>query len=400
MKIALVTYAINIGGVETFLRQLADCFIERQHEVTFIETRSRGIAAGWFEEKGYKVKQVTGAWYGSRVRHARQIVDELDGYDYVIITDAPYAMSGLGLLPDETVKVPVVMLNLDVMYRTVTSNPLQSDRIVAISPGLAREAREYLASEYRDKVTIIPLGTIVPDQWPKKEDDFLKDEFLRLVYVGRMSDNQKGIFLLPEIVKRLEEENIQTELHLAGGGPDLDELKNRFAEMRGIHFHGSLNPDQVMELLSGSHILLMPSNFEGFGLVIVEAMARGVIPIATRLTDITDRIVDDGVNGVLVGKKDINGFCQAISKLATSRHDCARISRAAWDCAKKTYSMDVIADHYLDVYKSSVTERSSKRIQHQDAGLVLHLLGDYPYLPIFSVRYIRALARLLGFARN
>src|ERR1700681_2683671 len=99
MKVAIVTYALQVGGIETFIRLLADYFKEQGHDVTIIETYAEGRWSKSFSESGYRVKQLLAESYHSPFCHAKNVARELSSFDVVILNDAPFAQTGLGLLP-------------------------------------------------------------------------------------------------------------------------------------------------------------------------------------------------------------------------------------------------------------------------------------------------------------
>ena len=117
MKIALVTYAIQMGGVETFLLRLGTYLQKAGHEVVLVETEERGVWADAFENSGLKVVDVLPEPLRSRRRHAIRIADVLVPFDVVVLNDAPYAQSALGLLRPETVAFAIVHGDMASMYR-------------------------------------------------------------------------------------------------------------------------------------------------------------------------------------------------------------------------------------------------------------------------------------------
>ena len=104
---------------------------------------------------------------------------------------------------------------------------------------------------------------------------------------------------------------------IAGDGPCRGEYESfvSFSGMRGrVTFAGVLAPSAVAELFSGASISVVPSRAEGFGIVAVEAMACGAVPVASRVGGLPD-IVCDGVTGVLVPPEDPEALAGAITAL-------------------------------------------------------------------------------------
>lgn len=136
---------------------------------------------------------------------------------------------------------------------------------------------------------------------------------LRLLYVGRIEDQAKGVLWLPRLMRRLP---AGTSLTVAGDGPDLTALR---ASLEGLGSRatclGAVTPEQAMALYRSHHVLLMPSRFEGSPLVLFEAMARGCVPVASRIVGVTDTVVTDGLDGYLFPVGDLDAAAAAVLRL-------------------------------------------------------------------------------------
>ena len=139
MRVALVTYALQVGGIETFLRLLGRYLIDRGHDVTFIESWAKGQWSECFSTGGYKVIQILGNPLGSRLRHARRIADQLKNYDVVILNDAPFAQASLGLLTEQTIAIPVVHTSLTSMIRNAAGSMFRPPMLRECKPHARRK---------------------------------------------------------------------------------------------------------------------------------------------------------------------------------------------------------------------------------------------------------------------
>ncbi len=91
---------------------------------------------------------------------------------------------------------------------------------------------------------------------------------------------------------------------------------------------GELTDDQVRSILRESHLLAVPSQYEGFGIVYLEAMSFGLPVIATAAGGARD-IVTDGTTGWLVEPGDSDRITATVESLATDRERLARMGTAA-----------------------------------------------------------------------
>ena len=102
--------------------------------------------------------------------------------------------------------------------------------------------------------------------------------------------------------------------HVIGDGPERRALVNRAEQAQlNVVFHGTLPHDQAMQCLAGSDMLLHPSSYETFGIVLAEAMAVGVPVIATRC-GAPETIVSEET-GILVSVDSIGELTQSISNI-------------------------------------------------------------------------------------
>lgn len=401
MRIALVTYALQIGGVETFLRVLATFLINKGHKVDFVETQSAGLWSKYFSEQGYNVNRILANPLRSRFHHAIRIARVLEKYDAIILNDAPYAQSILGLLTEKTIAIPVLHLSLTSMVHNATANSNNWDVLSAVSPAVRLSALHSGVDETR--VACIPNGINVPEEWPLKSHDFERTEQLQLIYLGGINHNQKGVLHFPGILKEVLKERIDFHLEVVGGGPDLGRLRDELArECTGgeIVLHGALPNQKAREILSHSDILIMPSHFEGLPLVLLEAMALGVVPVVSRLPGCTDFVVKNGVNGLLVEAGDEIGFAKALNHLDHDRNLLKSMSLSAWNTIRNRFSYIHMGEAYLDLFGKCKQRRQRGEGPPRTGNIDTSLLGDLPFLPILLVRPIRKILRILRLFRK
>ena len=111
---------------------------------------------------------------------------------------------------------------------------------------------------------------------------------VRLIFVGRL-DTAKGIDRVLAIMARQKETGVTTTLDAIGDSPERPEFE-QLAQSLGIanqvKFHGWLPRSALGELYSLAHFIVLPSNSEGWPKVLSEAMAYGVVPLASNVGSI------------------------------------------------------------------------------------------------------------------
>lgn len=135
-----------------------------------------------------------------------------------------------------------------------------------------------------------------------------------ILFVARLVKEQKGLDFLIEIIKRLK--GYGWRIRIVGEGADYNWLKSSIKENSiedMVILHGAVT-DNIHEVYSNASIFISTSRWEGFGLVITEAMACGLPVIAFENSGPTE-ILDNGAYGILVPKYDVDEFAQAIIRL-------------------------------------------------------------------------------------
>lgn len=167
---------------------------------------------------------------------------------------------------------------------------------VAISPSTAAAMRGRL--RWRGPIFVVPNGT-TPLGGP---DTVAPASGPSLVFVGRLVTH-KRVDLLIEAAATLRERRPGLTLHIVGRGPEQPRLAALIAE-RGLSgtvtLHGFLPAEEKNALLAGADLHLTASEFEGWGLSVVEAASLGVPTVAYDIDGLRDA-VRDGETGWLAG---------------------------------------------------------------------------------------------------
>ncbi|WP_448664957.1 glycosyltransferase [Sphingomonas sp. CJ20] len=212
----------------------------------------------------------------------------------------------------------------------------QSDRFMLLSPTFFDELAWYVPGIDTRRLVAIPNGVQLPVA-PIGEAGRRN----RLLFVGRMDQAQKNILLIPEIWARLQQRLPEWELHLVGEGPDRGALQARVAALglERVHFHGQCDPDPHYR---AARIFLMVSAYEGFGNTLVEAQARGCVPVAFRSYSTIDWILNDGVDAALVRAFDVDRLAETVATLAADPARLAAMRARAMDNARR-FSAETMA---------------------------------------------------------
>lgn len=174
------------------------------------------------------------------------------------------------------------------------------------------------------------------------------DGVLKLLSLGRIVDSDKGVFWLPRILKQLE--GYPVMLTIAGGGPDLVALKERFSNIRlKVNFVGPVSPKDVPSLFLAHDAFIFPSRFEGLGLTLVEAMAAGCVPVASKISGVTDFVIKDGESGLLFNIGNVQAATTSLISLIKNRNLLENISAAAQKDVRSRFNLSLMGSAYSDM---------------------------------------------------
>jgi glycosyltransferase involved in cell wall biosynthesis len=199
-------------------------------------------------------------------------------------------------------------------------------RFVAVSETCAARLRETLPERREDVrmatygIELAPQPAVRPQAGP-----------LRLVYAGRMVQEQKCVFDFAELMRCLAAEAVDARLSLVGTGDDEQELRRRLAPFADrVDFLGARKSDEMPAVFADHDVFVQVSAFEGTSNSMLEAMARGTLPAVTEVASGVRGILEDGHSGVLVARGDMAGLAVRLAELARDRARLARMARASW----------------------------------------------------------------------
>jgi glycosyltransferase involved in cell wall biosynthesis len=189
------------------------------------------------------------------------------------------------------------------------------------------------------------IGAGVPDELfnlPHRDAGYL-------LYFGRLDWIQKGLDTLLGAMAILVRVRPDLNLKIAGRGRDVGRVRDLAQALgieRNVEYLGAVTEPEREALFAGASMLLMPSRFEGFGMVAAEAMAAGV-PVVASNADSLPEVVDPPAGGVLVDPGDAAGLAEAASRLLDHAAERDQISRTARASAER-FRWERVADQHLD----------------------------------------------------
>lgn len=385
MNILFLTRTFGIGGVSIVTVNLANVFMKHGHRVSIV-TCANAQGPSVIDRLNSQVHsyQLNGLKFSREnvnilkkifQREGTQIVINQWGLHPVLLRIAVKAGKNLPLkyisvyhnAPNMNGKLQAIDNRLAVtdnlfikyglktlrflIYKVTAHNMLyiyrRSDRYVVLAPGYIKTFMEYTG--LRDKSKLIALGNPVT----VNSQDYVYSSATKereILFVGRLDFYQKKVERIIAVWQLLEKRFCDWRLTLVGDGPALEEIKRLVTEkdLKRVSFEGFQNPVAYYKRAS---ILMLTSEFEGFPLVLPEAMSFGVVPMVYGSFAAAYDIVDDRENGIVL-PYDKSGFkpepmANRLSEWMDNPKDLEKLALAALEKSRQ-YSLDRIYNEWME----------------------------------------------------
>ena len=392
IRVALVTYAMHCGGVETFLLNLGKYLLLKGYAVDIVVTEEKGIWFSMIEKSGCRSVFIKGSRIWKNYLPFGDIVFSLkvgltlkrQGYDIIFLNFTKYAQTSIRLF-NERSKIVTILHSIHPDIFTIgLANQKEWDACVCVSEKVYAVAME---KQPGNSIFLIHCGIATPNISGVVLDRPLPESCLKILFVGRLQNSQKGIFLIPRIIQELIRRNIgDFSITIVGDGTDKVELMRLIREHsleKFVTFLGMLPNDQVMILMLQHHLLLMPSYYEGFPIVLLESLSAGCVPVVTLLPMITDITIENNKNGFLISMDDVEGFADAISFFKDNPGKWLDFSYQAIQTIQHKYTIDSMGHKYVGLIEKLIDD-PIMRHHRRRIGMPLDysLIGIHP-IPLF-----------------
>ncbi|HEX7975876.1 MAG TPA: glycosyltransferase [Anaerolineales bacterium] len=245
-----------------------------------------------------------------------------------------------------------------------------ADRIVAATPAELAQLQWLYQADTR-KVVIIPPGVDVSRFYPIPPDE--AKEFIGippcehvLLFVGRI-EPLKGVDMLIEAIAILLQKGYRMCLSVIGGEPDLspEALSSEMARLQAMRdqygvnelvtFLGQRGQDTLPYYYSAADAVVVPSYYESFGMVALEAMACGTPVVASQVGGLAF-LVQDGETGFTVPVDEPQALAERLARLLDDPDLRRKMGLQAAAFAQE-YAWDKIAARILKLYEEVLRER-------------------------------------------
>ena len=215
----------------------------------------------------------------------------------------------------------------------------------------------------RQKRMIVPNGTDLPAEWSSRQRP--PGEVRRIVSVSNLVA-LKGIDLNLSALGRIvvAHPRLQWEYRIVGDGPErqaLEALAGSLGLADRVRFLGRLDHQRTLDEIAGADIFSLPSWGENFGIVYLEALARGKPIIGCRDWGAAD-IIEDGAEGLLVAPRETASLEFALARLLLDPDECAAMGARGWVTSER-FTWRANAERYLSIFNGQ-TKSPATSVEH------------------------------------
>jgi glycosyltransferase involved in cell wall biosynthesis len=230
----------------------------------------------------------------------------------------------------------------------------------SVRAGIAktRAAKEYLASKGFASVYVCPVG--LDDEVFEMTNEALcekdghhcdRDGSINLTYVGSLEERRNPLFMI-DLIDALVRSRKGIRFLVAGDGPQREEFLKRVSEKglgEHIRYLGRLDQRSVAALLRDTDAFILPSSYEIYGMVTLEAMYFGVPVFSTATAGATD-IIENGLNGFIIKDLDVEKW-RGIIEAYIDDKDRRRIGQNASQTVRDKFVWDKACLAFYQVYR-------------------------------------------------
>jgi len=228
----------------------------------------------------------------------------------------------------------------------------KSKRILTVSQSSCRQIQA-LQKELKD------IDCIPPGFERKKKLDSVREEARKeivLLFVGYVT-RVKGVLDLVKAVSLLSQKTAW-KLNIVGSSSSepetLNELKRIISDMGlegKVQLHGRVEKDRLQGLYQSADIFILPSYWEGYGIVFIEAMSMG-LPIISTTAGAIPEVVTHHKTGLLVEAGDIQGLSKSIERLINSSEMRESMGQAGKNIAKRVADWQITELSFRDWWQA------------------------------------------------
>ncbi len=233
-----------------------------------------------------------------------------------------------------------------------------ADIIIGVSHHEMEQMQASLDFDPR-KIRYIPNGIDfsrfekIPDGKAFREHYGIPEGSKVLLYTGRLAVN-KGLHILMRSFKKIIAEHPDTVLCLVGDDQGMgDKLRTMARDLDledKVIFTGHIGERLFRDSYGAADVFVLPSEYEAFGIVLLEALACEVPCVGTRVGGVPE-VIDEGTDGLIVEYEDVDGLTEALSSLLADPERRRKMGKAGRERVREKFTWKSVVDQIEGVYR-------------------------------------------------
>lgn len=390
MNILFLLRGNGIGGVEFVTQTLANKFVREGNFVSiFIFRKEEGASfvdrldkrINLYQHDKYSANKETVALlrkfivenniqiiinqWGLPLIPIRAVKKATKGLKVKIISvyhNAPNENGRIRFLSDkiETSKIWITKIVLKIIRsliafvtsKSMSYNYWKSDKFLVLSDSYIKVFQKFTDLNDTAKLGVMTNPVTLDADDLNYANETLKKKEKEIIYVGRLDNLQKKVYRVIETWKQLEPKHPDWKLTIIGEGVAKNDLISRIQSyhLEHVSLVGFQNP---LKYYKRASILILTSDFEGFPLVLAEAMSFGVVPVVYDSFAAVRDIIENGKDGIIVSPKmNVFSAVEMANGIEEVMKDYGGKKIMAEFAIKKSknYSIDVIYQRWIKFF--------------------------------------------------
>lgn len=390
MNIMFVLKSFEMGGLEVVTSVLANKFVDEGNNVSiFAFGKAKHSIESHLDKRVHTYtlsrlkcnKENVYAMHAVMVEEKTQVVVNQWGLPLTPIKTINKAARGLGIkiisvyhnMPNQNGRVQTVDIKLSktnnvlkrallrmerlafakITGRAMKYNYDHSDKYMVLSPSFVNMFAEYAGIKDRSKIIVQTNPVTI------KADGYVYDSKAKekeIIYVGRIDYQQKRVERVIKTWAKLYTKYPDWHLTIVGDGEERKRLESMVKSMGlpRVSFEGFQNP---ISYYKHSSLLVLTSEYEGFPLVLAEAMTFGVVPVVYGSYPAVYDIIEDGKDGAIVkpvdGQFPIEKMAKAMELYMDDNELLSKTAKKSIEKSKE-FSVDSIAKQWMKIMKALI----------------------------------------------
>lgn len=218
-------------------------------------------------------------------------------------------------------------------FESLTGKMLRWAKVIVV---LSEIEKEFIEKRWQNlDVRVLENSVALDEARTRKPETFEKT----IIFLGRIHED-KGLREIVEACRVLKNENFQFNFKCFGAGEGKDFFVREMTKILGEKFFygGVASGAEKWRALAESDIFLLPSHYEGLPVALLEAMAAGCVPVASRIGSIAS-VVTDGFNGFLIEPKNASQIAEKLKTLLADEADWESLRRNARETVGEKFNL-------------------------------------------------------------